>query len=89
MFYPEVYGDRLQCLNLIIFFNRATVKNQGKTIREYEGIIQKYTPVVLRGEVFEALLDTCNESFGLAIKKCYSNFVVIGQPIITRVEINI
>ena len=37
--YPEVYGDRLQCLNLINCFNRANVKNQGKTIREYEGVI--------------------------------------------------
>ena len=40
------------------------------------------------GEAFDSFLEKCNESFGAAIKNCYSDFVVIGQPIITRVEID-
>ena len=86
--YAEVYGYWRQRLNLVNFFNRANMKNQGKLIRDYEGIIQKYIHVVLCGELFEALLDRYNDLFGLAIKKCYSDFVVICQPIITCVEID-
>lgn len=86
--YAKVYGDRLQCLNLIKCYNRAIMKYQMKLVRGYEDIIYKYNPVVLVGEVYESLLDTCNDSFGAAIKKYYSDFVAIGQPIINRDEIN-
>ena len=39
--YAKVYGDWLQYLNLINYFNRSNIKNQGKVIRDYEGVIQK------------------------------------------------
>ena len=64
------------------------MKNQGKQIHYCEGIMQKHAPVILGGEVCDSLLDRCNDVFGLAMKKCYSDFVVIGQPIMTRVEID-
>ena len=82
--YSEVYGDRLQCLHLMNCYNRAIMKNQMKLVRTYEDVIQKYNPVVLVGEEYESLLENCNDAFGAAIKKCYCDFVVIGQPIITR-----
>lgn len=53
--YAEVYGDWLQCLNLINYYDRENMKNQGKQIHDYECIIQNYTPVILGGEVFEGL----------------------------------
>ena len=59
-----------------------------KVVRGYEDIIHKYNPVVLIGEEYESILNKCNDLFGAAIKKCYSDFVVTGQPIITRVEID-
>ena len=37
--YNKVYGDRLQSLHLINCFNRATMKNQNKSIRKYQTII--------------------------------------------------
>ena len=82
--YAEVYGDQLQCLDLMNCFNQANMKNQNKLIRDYQSIIQKYIPVVLGGEHYDGLLDQCNTSFGLAIKKCHCDCGVIGKPIITR-----
>ena len=34
------------------------------------------------------MLDRCNELFGLAVKKCYTDFVVIGTHIITIVKVD-
>ena len=44
------------------------MKNQNKSIRDYQSIIQKYVPVVLGGEDYDSLLYQCNASFELAIK---------------------
>ena len=86
--YDEVYGDRLQSLYLMNCFNRATNKNLNKTIRQYDVIINDNKPIILDGDAYNRLLDKCNDSFGAAIKKCYSDFVVIGQPIINQTKIN-
>ena len=40
------------------------------------------------GEDYDGFLDQCNASFGLAIKKGYCDFVVIGKPIIIRVVVD-
>ena len=88
LLYDEVYGDRLQSMHLINCFNRATVRNQNKTIRDYDKIISDNKPIVLDGEVYNSFLEKCNDTFGNAIIKCYSDFVVIGQPILSRKEID-
>ena len=61
--YNEVYGDRLQSLHLINCFHRATMKNPNKKIHEYHTIINDYKPIVLYGDVYNNLLDKCNDTF--------------------------
>ena len=87
--YSEVYGDRLQCLHLLLCYNRANNKSQSVTIRKYDSIVQNFTPAVLEGESYNLLLSDLNTSFGLSIQKCYGDFVVIGRPIITRKETDV
>ena len=86
--YDEVYGDRLQSLHLISCFNRATIKSQNKALREYEVMVSDNKPIILEGDVYNDLLEKCNNAFGSAIKKCYTDFVVIGQPIINRTKVD-
>ena len=45
-------------------------------------------PIILEGDVYNDLLEKCNNAFGSAIKKCYTDFVVIGQPIINRTKVD-
>lgn len=55
--YDKVYGDRLQSLHLIDCFDRAMVKNQNKSIREYETTIKDNKLIVLKGNDCNSLLD--------------------------------
>ena len=87
--YSEVYGDRLQCLHLLLSYHRANNKYQSVTIRKYDSLLQNFEPAVLEGESYNLLLSDLNTSFGVSIKKCYGDFVVIGRPIITRTEIDV
>ena len=56
---------------------------------KYDSIVQSFTPAVLDAESYNLLLYDLNTSFGLSIKKCYGDFVVIGGPIITRTETDV
>ena len=67
------------------FFNR---KNQNKLIKEYQQTITSYVSGVLEGEDYDSVLEVCNSALGSAIKKHYTDFVVIGNPIIGRNEVN-
>ena len=87
--YSEVYGDRLQCLHLLLSYHRANNKNHSVTIRQYDSLVQNFEPAVLEGESYNLLLSDLNTSFGVSIKKCYGDFVVIGSPIITRTETDV
>lgn len=88
LLYDEVYGDRLQSLHLIHCFNRAIMKNQDKSIKDYEFTIHNNKPVVLAGEEYNYVLDKYNEIFGAAIRNCYNAFVVIGKPSIDTIEVD-
>ena len=87
--YSEVYGDRLQCLHLLLSYHRANNKNQAVTIRKYDSLAQNFGPAVLEGESYNLLLSDLNNSFGVCIQKSYGDFVVIGRPVITRTETDV
>ena len=46
------------------------MKNQNKKIREYHNIIIDNKPIVLDGEVYNVLLDKCNDIFWKIIIRC-------------------
>ena len=64
------------------------IKNQNKTSREYETTISESKPIILEGDIYNDLLDKCNDMFGSDIRRCYNDFVVTGQPIINRTKVN-
>ena len=57
---------------------------QQKYIMECESRIKSHAPIEMHGQVYEELLNKCDNVFALAIKKPYCDFVVIGSPIISR-----
>ena len=56
---------------------------QNKQIKDYESQILAVKPVLFEGYSYKQLLQTCNDSFDEAISLCYTDFVVIGGPIVT------
>ena len=88
LLYGEMFGDRLQAMHLINCYYRATIKTQSKQICQNSESIVQLQHVVLEGVEYNMLIDDCNETFGQAIRKCYNDFAVIGQPVISRVEVD-
>ena len=86
--FTEVYGDRVQALHILDCHNRAIVTLQNKQIKDYESQILAVKPVLFEGDSYKQLLQTCNDSFDEAISLCYTDFVVIGGPIVTRHRID-
>ena len=82
--YEEIYGDQVQALHILDCHNRAIITAHNRHVKEYETIVQSYAPVVFEGSVYTNFLSHCNDIFERFIKKCYTEFVMIGQPIITR-----
>ena len=82
--FGEVYGDRIQALHILDCHNRATVTMQNRQIKEYNIKILSLKQVTFDGDDYNTLLRTCDESFEEAIKLCYTDFVVIGGPIVSR-----
>ena len=86
--FPEVYGDRIQCMHLIHCYHRATIKMQQKHITASDIVIDSYSPIDLNGKVYDEFLNRCDSIFEKAIKLAYTDYVVIGSPIITRAVID-
>ena len=82
--FPEVYGDRIQCMHLIHCYHRTTIKMQQKYIKASDIIIDSYSPIDLNGKVYDEFLNRCDSYFQEAIKLAYTDYVVIGSPIVTR-----
>ena len=88
LLYDEACGDHLQSMCLMNCFNRATLENLNLTIRDNDKVIAANKPIALDGELHDRFLEKCNDVLGNAIGKCYSDFVAIGQPMLSRKEIN-
>ena len=82
LLYGEIYGDRIQALHLLDCHNRATITAQNRQVKEYESIVRSNAPVIFEGDEYNKFLVHCNDTFENSIKKCYTEFVIIGQPII-------
>ena len=82
--FPEVYGDRIQCMHLIHCYHRTTIQMQQKYIKACDLVIDTYSPIDLNGMVYDELLNKCDGYFQDAIKLAYTDYVVIGSPIVTR-----
>ena len=82
--FPEVYGDRIQCMHLIHCYHRITIKMQQQYIKASDEVIESYSPIDLNGKVYEYFLNRCDSYFEAAIKLSYTDYVVIGSPIVTR-----
>ena len=61
---------------------------QNKKIKDYETQILAIKPVGFEGDSYKLLLETCDDSFDEASCLCYTDFVVIGGPIVTRYRID-
>ena len=82
--FEEVYGDRVQALHLLYFHNKSIILIQNLQLKTIEYSVRGLEPVVFNGEKYHTFLRECNATFESAIKQCYTNFVVIGAPLISR-----
>ena len=82
--FPEVYGDRIQCMHLIHCYHRTTIQMQQTYIKASDIIIDSYSPIDLNGKVYNEFLIRCDTCFKEAIKLAYTDYVVIGSPIVLR-----
>ena len=71
-------------MHILDCHNRATITAQNRHVKVCENIVQSYAPVVFEGDAYTAFLSHRNDTFEINIKKCYTDFVIIGQPIITK-----
>ena len=44
--------------------------------------------MVLESDIYVNVLEVCNDFFGNTLKKYYTDFVVIGSLIISRIEVD-
>ena len=51
-------------------------------------LIESSAPIDLNGVIYDGFLTTCDKVFREVIQLAYTNYVVIGSPIITRTTIN-
>ena len=86
--FPEVYGDRIQCIQLIHCYHRSTIQMQQKYMNECDLLIEASVPIDLHGDIYDGFLTTCDNVFREVIPQVYTNYVVIGSPIITRAAVN-
>ena len=82
--FPDVYGNLIQCMHLIHCYYRTMIKIQQKYIKASDMIIDLYSPIDLNCKVYDEFLNRCDSYFQEAIKLAYTNYVVIGNPIVTR-----
>ena len=82
--FEEVYGDRVQALHLLDCHNKLIILIQNLQLNIFETSVKRSEPVVFEGEKYHSFLRECNDTFDRTIKQCYTNFVVIGSPIISR-----
>ena len=79
----EVYGDRIQCMYLIHCYYRKTILMQQQYMKQADIKINYHAPIDMSSDVYNNLLTTCDLIFKKAIELTYTDYVVIGNPIIT------
>ena len=84
----EVYGDRIQCMHLLHCYHRCTIQMQQKYMNACDILISASAPIDLNGVLYEGFLAKCDNVFREAIQRTYTNYVIIGSPIITRIAVN-
>ena len=61
---------------------------QNRQLKEYDVKILSLKQVTFNGNDYNTLLQTCDESFEEAIQLCYTDFVVLGGPIVSKDRID-
>ena len=84
LLYDEIYRDRVYSLHILDCHNRVTITAQNIHVKKYDNIVQSYAPAIFERITYTNFLSHCNDIFESYINKCYTDFVIVGQPIITR-----
>ena len=85
----EVCGDRIQCMHLIHCYHRKTILMQQQYMKQNDIKINSHPPIDMSSDVYNNLLTTCDLIFKKAIELKYTDYVVIGNPIITSEQIGL
>jgi len=85
----EVYGDRIQCMHLIHCYYRKTILMQQQYMKQADLKINSYAPIDMVSDVYNNLLTKCDLIFKHAIELTYTDYVVIGSPIVTSQQIGL
>ena len=86
--YREVYGDRIQCLQLRHYYNRVIIKQHQAHIIQCRSKTALYRPSVMSGLIYDKFLGECDDVFSYCIKQCYTDYVVTRSLILSRDKVN-
>ena len=56
-------------------------------MKQSDILIKSYAPIDMNSEVYENLLTRCDKLFKEGIERTYTDYVVIGSPIVSRDKI--
>lgn len=58
-----------------------------KYMKACDLLIEASAPIDLNGVVYEGFLTKCDNVFREVIERSYTNYDIIGSPIITRIDV--
>ena len=90
--YFEMYGDRLQCTFLIACFYRTQLKQKQLDIKQMSASDSNKDDkeqVLFEGEKYHDLISAIDVTFKQAIIQTYTSFCVLGEPLVSSLEINV
>ena len=88
LLYFETFGDRLQLMNVLNSYYRATTVYTTALNRNLQQTIEQCAPVILQGSLFKNFIEWVDAKFETAIVKCYSDFSDINKSLLTNHDID-
>ena len=87
MLFDECFGDRIQSQLLVIAYYQAMNKNKQSQMTKTLSTIQQVQPILLYDGSFKNVMNEVDNVFQSQMKKCYTTFNSITEPILSRRQI--
>ena len=91
--YYEMYGDRFQCMFLVSCFYRTQLKQKQLDMKQLISSNQDNKEdseqTLFEGDRYHDLISTIDLTFKRAIISTYTSFCVLGEPLVSAMQINV
>ena len=84
----DIYGDKSQCLSLYLCYFQLELESTKSTISKNEELLSECVDFKLSDEKLSKVVKHIDQVFTkVIIKKCYSSFCEINEPIVSHKEV--